>query len=62
MNMLLAHIVSANITLAQIFYLVAIIIAGLWVFSIVSKREEPYWPLALPLVLVFVALGLFFSI
>jgi hypothetical protein len=60
--MLLAHIVSPNITLAQIFYLVALIIAGLWVFSIVGKRSEPYWPLALPLCLFFIALGLFFSL
>lgn len=54
-------IVSPHITLAQVFYLVAIITAGLWLFGSLAKREEPYWSGALPVVLVFLGLGLLFS-
>jgi hypothetical protein len=57
-----ATIVSAHPTLAQIFYLVALIIAGLWVFQLLTKRTEPWWPTAPALISFFIALGLFFTI
>jgi hypothetical protein len=59
---MLSTIVSAHPTLAQVFYLVALIVAGLWVFGVLGKRTEPYWPVALPLTLFFIALGLFFTL
>jgi hypothetical protein len=60
--MVLGALVAAHITLAQIFYLVAIIATGLWLFGSLAKREEAYWSGALPIALLFIALGLLFSI
>lgn len=54
-------IVSPHVTLAQVFFLVAIVAAALWLFGAWTRREEPYWAGALPVVLVFIGLGLLFS-
>jgi hypothetical protein len=61
MTTLLGVIVHPNITLAQVFYILAAFVAVLWLFGLVAKRPEPYWGAGVALCLLLVALGLLFS-
>jgi hypothetical protein len=59
---MLATIVSAHPSLAQIFYLVAAVLVGIVVVCGLLNQPVPFAPLLVPAAIFFVALGLFFAI
>jgi hypothetical protein len=58
---LVAHIVSPSITTAQLFFLIAVILAALAVVLAFAHRPEPWWPWMWAPIMLFIALGLLWS-
>jgi hypothetical protein len=60
-GLLLAVLVHPNLSLAQVFYLIACIATGVAVVCGLLKEPVPFAGVLVPFAIFFVALGLFFS-
>jgi hypothetical protein len=61
MTTLVAHIVSPSINTAQLFFLIAVILAAIAVVVGFAHRPEPWWPYMWAPVMLFIALGLLWA-
>jgi hypothetical protein len=61
MTTLVAHIVTPSISTAQLFFLIAVIIAAFATLIGFMHRSEPWWPYMWAPVMLFIALGLLWS-
>jgi hypothetical protein len=58
---MLATIVTRSVGTAQLFYLIAVILAAIMTIAGFMHRSEPWWPFMWAPIMLFIALGLLFS-
>lgn len=58
---LLTTIVSRSVGTAQLFFLIAVILAAFLTLAGFAHRPEPWWPFMWAPVMLFMALGLLFA-
>jgi hypothetical protein len=61
MTPLVMDIVTRSTGTAQLFYLIAVILAAIATLVGFAHRPEPWWPYMWAPVMLFIALGLLFS-
>lgn len=61
MTTLLLNIVSPSVSTAQVFFLIAIVLAALATIGGLMHRPEPWWPFLWAPIMLFIALGLLWA-
>jgi hypothetical protein len=61
MTTLVANIVTPSVSTAQLFFLIAVILAAFAVLIAFAHRPEPWWPFMWAPIMLFIALGLLWS-